>query len=100
MSTHIVSRVVIRGLVQGVGYRNWTEYVAGKHGLQGFVRNRRDGAVEAVFGGPAEKVAAMIEACRCGPSNARVEAVEEYPASAGDLDVRIGNERFSSLPSV
>ena len=52
MSTQAIRHVVIRGRVQGVGYRAWTEYTALDHGLEGWVRNRRDGAVEAVFAGP------------------------------------------------
>ena len=53
MSAEVIRRVLIRGRVQGVGYRDFTEYDALDHGLQGWVRNRRDGAVEAVFAGPA-----------------------------------------------
>ena len=59
----VMRHVLIRGRVQGVGFRAWTEYTALERGLQGWVRNRRDGAVEAVFVGPADAVAAMIAAC-------------------------------------
>jgi acylphosphatase len=68
-------RVRIQGLVQGVGYRYWTERVASEAGLSGWVRNRRDGSVEAVFSGPSDDVAEMIERCRSGPSAARVASV-------------------------
>ena len=64
------------GRVQGVFYRAWTEQSAKALGLAGWVRNRRDGSVEAVFSGPADAVAAMIGKCRQGPRAARVEAVE------------------------
>ena len=52
MSGVIIRRVVVRGRVQGVGYRAWTEDTAILNGLDGWVRNRRDGTVEAVFAGP------------------------------------------------
>ena len=67
MSGLTIRRVVVRGRVQGVGYRAWTEDTAILNGLDGWVRNRRDGTVEAVFAGPAEAVDGMIEACRRGP---------------------------------
>ena len=51
--------VVVRGRVQGIGYRAWTERVALSHGLKGWVRNRRDGSVEAVFIGEDDAVEAM-----------------------------------------
>ena len=60
-------RVRIEGSVQGVGFRYWTERVATELGLAGWVRNRRDGSVEALFCGPAEDVAEMLERCRDGP---------------------------------
>ena len=66
----------VTGRVQGVFYRGWTEESATALGLRGWVRNRRDGSVEAVFSGPAEAVAVMIEKCRQGPRAARVDAVE------------------------
>ena len=66
--------VSITGRVQGVGYRAFVEGEA-VGGLWGWVRNRRDGSVEAVFSGEAEVVEAMIEACRRGPRHAVVEAV-------------------------
>jgi acylphosphatase len=69
--------VRIRGRVQGVWYRGWTEDEATRRGLRGWVRNRRDGSVEAIFCGPATVVGDMIEACRKGPPAARVEAVDQ-----------------------
>jgi acylphosphatase len=99
MSKTVMCRVIIRGRVQGVGFRAWVEYTARDHGLAGWVRNRRDGSVEAVFAGPAEAVATMIEACRHGPRGARVDAVEEIDAGPDDLAPRHPGEHFSTLPT-
>lgn len=68
--------LIIRGRVQGVGYRFWTRVEAERLGLDGYVRNRPDGTVEALVSGPTEMVAVMLEACRHGPSGAQVTAVE------------------------
>ena len=89
--------VVIRGRVQGIGYRVWTEYTALERGVQGWVRNRRDGAVEALFAGPAEAVAAMIQACRQGPPGARVDAIDQRAADPSELALRRRGELFSVL---
>jgi acylphosphatase len=94
-----IRRVTIRGHVQGVGFRAWTEHEARRRALEGWVRNRRDGAVEAVFAGPPEKVADMIEACRHGPALARVDAVEAYETHLEDLGQRRAGEAFSMLPT-
>ena len=59
-----------------MGYRYWTERVARELGLTGWVRNRRDGSVEALFAGPADDVAQMLERCKDGPRSARVTAVK------------------------
>lgn len=67
--------VRITGRVQGVGYRAWTVDEARRRGLSGWVRNRADGDVEAVFSGPKADVDDMIAACRRGPSLARVSHV-------------------------
>ncbi len=71
-------RVVISGRVQGVWFRGWTVDEASPRGLSGWVRNRRDGTVEAVFEGAPEAVDAMVEACRTGPPAARVVHVEPF----------------------
>jgi acylphosphatase len=73
-------RVSIRGKVQNVWYRAWTTEEAKRRGLRGWVRNRHDGSVEALFIGADEAVRAMIEACRRGPPDARVTGIEESPA--------------------
>lgn len=67
--------VLIEGRVQGVGYRAWTAARARELNLAGYVRNRRDGSVEAVLSGDAEAVEAMLEKCRRGPAGAAVTAV-------------------------
>ena len=94
-----VRHVMIRGRVQGVGYRAWTEHTATGLDLSGWVRNRRDGSVEAVFAGSAGVVAQMIEACRRGPSSARVDAVDV--SEAGDDMLRLGDgSGFVMLPTL
>lgn len=90
----------MRGRVQGVGYRFFVEEAARRHALDGWVRNRRDDTVEAVFSGPAESIAAMIEACRRGPRAARVEAVDVRDGGPELLQLRVRGERFSVLQTV
>jgi acylphosphatase len=72
----------ITGLVQGVGFRAWTEQQASALKLSGWVRNCENGDVEAVFSGSHENVQAMIALCREGPRHARVERVEILGAAA------------------
>jgi len=95
-----VVHVIVRGRVQGVGYRAFVEHEARKLGLEGWVRNRRDGSVEAVFAAMPEKVDAMIEACRRGPLGARVDALDQREGATDDLALRRGDELFSVLPTV
>lgn len=71
---------IIRGKVQGVWFRAWTEKEATARDLDGWVRNRADGTVEALFSGPAEMVAAMLEAAHDGPPLARVTGIDTAPA--------------------
>jgi len=71
----------ITGKVQGVWYRAWTEDEAKKRGLKGWVRNRRDGSVEALFVGPEGKVDDMIKACHQGPAAAHVVGVTAEPCA-------------------
>jgi acylphosphatase len=68
--------VVARGRVQGVFFRDSTRREAERRGVSGWARNRSDGAVEAVFEGPAEAVEAMVEFVRRGPGHAEVSDVE------------------------
>ncbi len=72
-------RVVVTGKVQGVGYRHWTNRRASRDDLSGFVRNRSDGTVEAVFAGSRQQVEDMIARCRLGPQSAMVASVAVEP---------------------
>nr|WP_295887757.1 acylphosphatase [uncultured Devosia sp.] len=79
------AHVVISGRVQGVGFRYWVQVEAVSRGLGGWVRNRRDGSVEAMFVGEDDAVSTMLEACWDGPAMADVTAVtvsdtDEAPA--------------------
>lgn len=94
-----VARIRIYGLVQKVGYRMWTERQALMRGLEGWVRNRSDGTVEAVFAGPPDLVEAMIDLCRTGPSKASVERVDVEEASDVDLSMRSSGVGFDVLPT-
>lgn len=76
MAERKVVHVMISGTVQGVWYRAWAVEQAARRGLDGWVRNRRAGEVEAVFAGPAAKVDEMIAACHEGPPAARVLHVD------------------------
>jgi len=86
-------RLVIAGRVQAVGYRAWTIETAMRLGLRGWVRNRRDGTVEALVIGDEEAVATMIDACRQGPRAARVTNV-----AVGDTEDD-GSAGFSARPT-
>ncbi len=81
MSGRAVIHVLVTGRVQGVWYRGWTVEEATRLGLDGWVRNRRDGSVEAVLAGPKDAVDAMIAACHRGPPSARVERVTAEPSA-------------------
>jgi acylphosphatase len=84
-------RVVVHGNVQGVFFRDSTEQEAGARGVAGWVRNRDDGAVEAVFEGDREAVDALVEFCRSGPSSADVDSVDvedEEPEGLDGFSVR------------
>ena len=80
----------IEGNVQGVGFRNWTLRVAEQLNLAGWVRNRRDGSVEAVFCGEAAAVEEAVQRCRAGPRSAKVTAVvvnDIAPMEGGDFEI-------------
>jgi acylphosphatase len=87
MSDRVSIRVRITGRVQGVWYRGWTVDQAQRLGLSGWVRNCRDGSVEAVFSGPEPAVRAAVELCRQGPPAALVreviEQIETGPVAPG-----------------
>ncbi len=94
MDERVAIHVVISGRVQGVWYRGWTVEQARSRGVAGWVRNRADGTVEALFYGPQETVRTMIEACRQGPPAARVDAIRETPGEVPE------GEGFQQLPTV
>ena len=93
----ITRRVVVRGRVHGVGFRAFVEEEATARALAGFVRNRRDGSVEAVFAGPADIVDAMIAACQRGPRAAWVDTVEVYEADDNAFEIAGRGARFLVL---
>ena len=78
----IAKHVVVTGRVQGVAFRAWTREQAQALGVSGWVRNRTDGAVEAVLAGTDAAVEALIAALHDGPPAARVEAVRVAKADA------------------
>jgi acylphosphatase len=92
-----IMQVIIQGRVQGVGYRAWVEHQARASRLEGWVRNRRDGSVEAVFAGHAKAVAEMVALCRHGPPGAKVTAVLKESADSDQLKLRHPDETFSVL---
>ena len=96
----VIRHVSVRGRVQGVGYRAWVADEADARALEGWVRNCRDGSVEALFAGPAHIVAEMIAACQRGPSLARVKAVQEDDGQPDALKLRQAGERFTVLPTI
>jgi acylphosphatase len=76
-----VTHVIVRGLVQGVSFRAWTVAQAEREGIEGWVRNREDGGVEAILAGDADAIRCVVEACRNGPDAAIVTDVIELPTS-------------------
>ena len=86
--------VIISGRVQGVWFRGWTKQQASSLGLTGWVRNRRDGTVEAIFQGDAAEIDAMLNACWQGPPAASV------------VDIRVADgvlsnfHNFRHLPTI
>ena len=84
-------RVIVHGLVQGVFFRETTRRRAASAGVAGWVRNRPDGTVEAVFEGEDEAVARLVAFCREGPRGARVERAEvevEQPEGLAGFEIR------------
>jgi acylphosphatase len=98
--SHAIQQVTIRGRVQGVGYRAWVEHQARQSKLEGWVRNRADGSVEALFAGSPGMVAEMVALCRHGPPSARVDSVTRESADEEQLKLRYQGERFSVLPTI
>ncbi len=94
MAEKIAVRARIEGRVQGVWYRGWIVDQATARDLAGWVCNRRDGTVEALFAGPEATVRDMLVACHEGPPAARVTGVTESPAPMPD------EPGFVQLPTV
>ena len=92
--------VAVTGRVQGVGYRAFVADEASARDLEGWVRNCRDGSVEALLAGPGEDVTEMIAACRRGPSFARFDAIREEEGHPDALKLRRAGERFTVLPTI
>jgi len=93
----IVRHVFFHGRVQGVGFRAFVEDAAERLNLDGWVRNKRDGSVEAVFAGPEQSVTAALEACRAGPRHGHVDRIDVKDAGPELLSQRRPGERFSVL---
>ncbi len=96
----VIRHITVRGKVQGVGYRAWLAGEALVCGLAGWVRNRKDGTVEAVLSGSDDEVAELIAKCQHGPGMARVTGIDDEPASDDMLNLRMLGERFSVLPTI
>jgi acylphosphatase len=88
---NVRARVTVEGRVQGVFFRQHTQEMAYKLGVKGWVKNRRDGSVEALFEGHKENVEQIIRWCHRGPSEARVVNVhttwENYTGEFEDFSV-------------
>jgi acylphosphatase len=88
---NVRARVVVEGRVQGVFFRHHTQEMAYKLGVNGWVKNRRDGSVEALFEGDKKNVDQIIQWCRRGPSEARVMDVrttwESYTGEFEDFSI-------------
>jgi acylphosphatase len=87
-------RLRISGRVHGVGFRDWTQRTATRLCLDGWVRNRSDGTVEAVLAGPAPVIDDMVARCQTGPRMARVDAVRV------EDEIEAPQSGFSVLPTL
>ena len=95
----IIRHVIVHGRVQGVGFRAFVEHEALTRGIEGWVRNRRDGSVEALFVGEPEAVAEHDRGVRQGPLGARVDVQHQRDSDGEDLKLRRPGELFSVLPT-
>ena len=97
MTEHqMIVRVSIGGDVQGVGYRAWMEMEARAAGVRGWVRNRFNGDVEALFAGPPNAVEALCAACWRGPAHARVDKVEVVEVDSAALGPGAGFRQITT----
>lgn len=95
----IIRHVNVRGRVQGVGFRAFVEHHARQRNLQGWVRNRRDGSVEAVLAGPRDSVEGMIKAMGIGPLSGQVAALDQREGTDDELTLGRPADVFSVLPT-
>lgn len=95
-----IKRLTIKGTVQRIGMRVWIERQAIGLGLEGWVRNRRDGSVEVLLAGSPPAMAAMIEHCWDGPPLAKIQSIDVEEATALDLGHRRPGEGFSLIPTL
>lgn len=79
MAEEVTGGWVVRGLVQGVGFRHWTRREGERLGIRGFVRNLADGSVEVQAAGEAERIAQLEQRLHRGPPGAQVTLVEPHP---------------------
>ncbi|WP_371345879.1 acylphosphatase [Ancylobacter sp. IITR112] len=86
MAERAATRLFVSGGVQGVGYRAWLAREAGRRGLEGWVRNRQDGRVEALVIASPAALAEFLDLCRRGPSAARVTDVAAQEETAPESD--------------
>lgn len=93
-SNKVTKHLQIYGRVQGVSYRYWTQQTAQSLGLSGWVRNRKDGSVEALVHGEAQDIEKLVTACNDGPSLANVGSIEVCDAGYD------GTTGFEIKPSV
>lgn len=87
----VARRVLVHGRVQGVFFRDSTRREADRHGVAGWVTNRDDGTVEALFEGDPRDVEALVTWCRTGPSRAEVAQVDVQdaePSGLGGFEIR------------
>ena len=96
----VIRHIVVRGRVQGVGYRAFVEEEATHRGIAGWVRNRRDGSVEALFAGESDVVEDLVAACRKGPYASRVDNLDLREGTTGELALRHPGAAFAVLPTV
>ena len=91
MADNVRVHALITGIVQGVFFRMETQRAAEMHGVEGWVRNRRDGSVEAVFEGERKNVESVLDWCRKGPPRATVHDVtvewQDYTGEYGGFEV-------------
>lgn len=100
MSEAAIVHLVVHGRVQGIGYRAFVEREARVRDLQGWVRNCRDGTVEAVLAGDVALIEDAIAVCKRGPFGARVDAIHRTAGNASALKERAPGQAFSVLPTI